>query len=381
MSRTVRTGSLQDSALTNKATDVTNRSVNRRTFLMGAATLVGSMSLVDVIAACGGSSSQGSSGPPTPIVVGANGGTSYDQLYAAVFKPFEKKYNAQVVPVFGDANTLLAKALAEKDNPTMDMCLVGPGLWLIGQQNGVFEKVNYNNIPNIADVYDFLKDPNGYAPNVTMFGWGLVYNSKTVTNPPVSFRDIWDPRFKGQVMLPVVASAAQLLIAAVSYYWSGDQHNDDLAFSKIKELMPNVTTFFGLVADAQSKFQQGVAQVATWYSSFLNGAGVPLAFQTPTEGAFAFAQGYQVVTGTKKKDLAEKLIGQFFDPQSCAALAKVQNLIPANKTTQLDPELAKAIMPVDQVLKMKTWDYTYTVANRTKWIDRWNAEVVPLLKH
>lgn len=352
----------------------------RRHFLGRAAAGAGVLGLGGALAACGGGDTSNNSDPDT-LVLGINGGTTYENMYNAALKHFEEEYNVKIVTVFGDGTTLLNKVLAEKNNPTMDVVVTYQGGWEIGKAEGVFEKVNYDNIPNMGDIYDFLKDPDGYAPYVNLGAWGIVYNRETVSEPPTSFRQLWEPKYKGQIMIGGTYHY-QIHLAAFAHAWTGDQKQIDTAFDKVKELMPNVSAFYGLSSDGQAKFQEGVGQIATWYSytaQRLRALGVPLEFQPPEEGSFLYPSVFQVVKGTKKKELAEKLIGQFFAPDTCLELAEKEGFIPANKTVTLDDELQKQLLTYDQVLASNQWDWNFVNQNQSAWLTRWNAEINPLL--
>jgi putative spermidine/putrescine transport system substrate-binding protein len=318
---------------------------------------------------------------PTELVVGTNGGEEYKVVYQAVYAPFEKKYNAKIVPVFGDGPTLLNRVIAERAYPTMDATVTYQGEWLIGKAEGLFEKLDYGAIPNIGDTYPFMRDPDGYAPFINFSAWGIVYNEDVIKKPPTSFKSLWDPAYAGKILIGGIIHW-QIHLAAFAYAWSGDQKQIDIAFAKMKELAPRLAGFYGLTSDAQSKFQQGIGDIATWYSvaaQRLRNIGMPLKFQIPEEGAFLYPASFQAVRGSKKLDLVHKLIGQFFDPDSCLALAKGNGWVPANRNVRLPPDLRSQILSADEVVKAHTWDWTLINMHQGAWLTRWNAEILPLL--
>jgi putative spermidine/putrescine transport system substrate-binding protein len=319
---------------------------------------------------------------PTELVLGTNGGEEYKTMYEAVYQGFEKKYNAKIVPVFADGATLLNRIVAERAHPTMDCSVTYQGGWLIGKAEGVFEKVDYSRIPNADTIYDFLRDADGFAPFSNFTAWGVCYNSDTVKKPPMSFKDLWKPEYKGQLMIGGIYHW-QIHLTAFAYAWTGDQSKIDIAFEKVKQLAPDLAGFYGLTSDAQSKFQQGIADMATWYSRTvqrLNLAGIPLAFQTPEEGAFIYPISYQAVKGTEKLDLVEKLIGELFDPEASIRLARLNGYIPGNRNVKLPRDLQKGMLTYDEVLKAHNWDWGLINAQQDAWLTRWNGEVRPLLK-
>lgn len=319
---------------------------------------------------------------PRDLVIGVNGGRDYEAMYNAVYAKFEKDNNVRIVPSFGDSSTLLNKVIAEKNAPTMDMVVTYQGGWLIGKAEGVFEKVDYKAIPYIDEIYPFLIDPEGYAPFANMAAWGLVYNRDAVKKPPASIKDLWKPEYAKQFMIGGIYHW-QLHLTAAAQAFSGNQNDIDTAFAKFKEVVPQCPGFYGLTSDAQSKFQQGIGDIALWFSfaaQRLRQAGMPLVFRPPEEGAFIYPICYQAVRGTKNLDLVQKLIGAIYEPDACVALARENGFIPANRKVKLDPELQKEIMTYDDVMAANKWDWDFINKNNNAWLNRWNAEVRPLLK-
>ena len=318
---------------------------------------------------------------PTDLIIGTNGGEEFQSFYRAAYASFEQKYNVRIVPVFGDGATLLNRAIAEKDAPTMDATVTFQGGWLVGQAEGVFETVDYERIPHVGDVYDFLRDPKGFAPFINFAAWGLVYNKETISKPPRSIRALWDPAYADKVMIGGIYHW-QIHLAAFAQAWGGDQTMIDLAFDKAKLLAPNLAGFYGLSSDAQSKFTQGLADIATWYSDIaqrLRAMGVPLGFQVPEEGAFLYPMSFQAIAGTPRRDLVEKLIGHFYDPVVCQALARTDGRIPGNKTVTLDAPLRDDLLSIQEVMQAHQWNWSFINAHQSDWLTRWNGDIRPLV--
>lgn len=319
---------------------------------------------------------------PVEFVLGCNGGAAYRNLYKNVLQHFEERNNVKVVPVFGGGSDLFNRVLAERNQPTMDAVVTFQGAWLVGKSEGLFEKLDYAKIPHIDDVYEFLRDPDGYAPFVNFGAWGIVYNKDAVPKPPTSFKAMWDPAFNGKIMLGGVYHW-QIHLAAFAYAWAGDQSKIDVAFDKVKELAPRLAGLYGLSSDTQSKLQQGVADIAPWYSynaQRVRQLGVPVAFQMPEEGGFIYPAAYQAVKGTKKLDLVEKLIGSFYDPALQPGLAREDGFIPSNRKTVLDADVRAQLPTIEEVQRCHNWDWALINREQDAWLTRWNAEVRPLVR-
>lgn len=321
-------------------------------------------------------------GAPVEFVLGCNGGAAYRNLYRNVLQHFEQRHNAKVVPVFGGGSELLNRVLAEKGRPSMDCFVTFQGAWLIGKTEGVLEKVDANKIPHLDDVYDFLLDPDGYAPFVNFGAWGIVYNRDAVSRPPRSFKAMWDRAFDRKIMVGG-AYHWQIHLAAFAYAWAGDQARIDVAFEKMRELAPRLAGLYGLSSDTQSKFQQGIADIAPWYSynaQRVRQLGVPVAFQMPEEGGFIYPAAYHAVKGTQKIDLVEKLIGTFYDPSLQPGLAQEDGFIPSNRKTVLDAAIQRELPTIQEVLACHNWDWALINQDQDAWLTRWNTQIRPLVR-
>lgn len=318
----------------------------------------------------------------TELVLGNNGGTWWDHWYEGVIKPFETAHGVKVTPFKGSSFELLQKAMAERKDPTMDLTITFGETNARGRLEGIWGKPSYDKLPNVKKCYPFVVDKDGYSPPSGNLSWALVYNSQKVKEPPKSFKDLADPRFKGQVMMGGTIHQVMILMS-FAQVWSGDQHNIDAGFAAVKQVMPNVSSFFGLTSDAQSKFQQELGTVACWFaepSGRLRDMGVPLAYRIPDDGAWLYPMTYHPVAGTKKMDLCEKFIDFTLDETSQANMAKLERFTPLNTMAKVPPEIARELLTVEQMQKLNLFDWNFASANMDSWFDRWNREITPLLK-
>lgn len=319
---------------------------------------------------------------PVELVLGNNGGTWWDHWYEGVIKDFESAYGVKVVPFKGSSFELLQKALAERRDPTMDLTITFGETNARGRMEGIWAKPNYQNLPNVEKCYSFVVDKDGFSPPSGNLSWTLVYNTQKVKEPPTSFKELADPRFKGAVMMGGTIHQVMILMS-FAQTWSGDQHNIDAGFAAVKEVMPNVSTFFGLTSDAQSKFQQELGTVACWFAETtgrMRDLGVPLAASIPKDGAWLYPMTYHPVVGTKKMDLCEKFINFTLSEHAQANMAKLERITPLNKMAQVPPEIRKDLLTAEQMQKLNLFDWKFAGANMDRWFERWNREITPMLR-
>ncbi len=344
---------------------------SRRTLLIGSGVTLSTLAAPRIARAA-----------PIEFVLGCNGGAAYRNLYKSVLQHFEQRHSAKVVPVFGGASELMNRVLAERNRPSLDCVVTFQGTWLVGKAEDALEKVDTSRIPHMEDIYDFLRDPEGYAPFVNFGAWGIVYNRDAVATPPRSFKALWDRAYDRKVMVGGPYHW-QIHLAAFAQAWAGDQSKIDVAFDKMKELAPRLAGLYGLSSDAQSKLQQGVGDIAPWYSynaQRVRQLGVPVSFQMPEEGGFIYPSAYHAVKGTQKIDLVEKLIGTFFDPTLQPGLAREDGFIPSNRKTVLDAAVQRELPTIDEVLRCRNWDWELINRDQDAWLTRWNREILPLIR-
>ena len=66
--------------------------------------------------------------------------------------------------------------------------------------NDMLEKINFDNVPNYANIPDAYKnldyDPNNeYSVPYTFGTVGIIYNTKYVTKEITSWESLWDPDY------------------------------------------------------------------------------------------------------------------------------------------------------------------------------------------
>ena len=108
------------------------------------------------------------------------------------------------------------------------------------RQEGFFEPFNAAKLPNVANVYDNFKNPglNGVRGIISPIGIG--YRTDLVKTPPTSWDDLWsNPEFKGKIGLYQIGNtAAVLFLLLTARLYGGSEENIDVAFEKIKQLLP-----------------------------------------------------------------------------------------------------------------------------------------------
>lgn len=314
------------------------------------------------------------------ITVASYGGSFLDMMKKCYVEPFEKEYKAKVNITVGNSTENLAKLRAQKNSPQIDVAYMDWAVALQAKNEGLIEKLNREKIPNMSDVYEKAIDKDGYIVAQLFACTGIVYNTKFVKEPPKSWKDLWDPKYKGKIALSDITGTTgyQTLIMAARIN-GGDIRNIGPGFEAIKKLRDSIVTFYTHADQLVSLLERGEVWIAPWYSdrtAYAQNKGVPIAFSFPKEGTVAILPGLTIVKGCKNRELAEKYINSILESAHQQCFAENMFEGPVNKKVKLDPELAEK-MPYGQerIEAMYIADDQYVSEHRGEWTEKWNKEI------
>ena len=314
------------------------------------------------------------------LTVALYGGSFQEQTVKCYIESFESKYGAKVNMAVGNSTDNLAKLRAQKSNPVIDVAYMDWSVAIQAKNEGLIEKLDFDKIPNIAQVYDKAIEKDHFFVAQLFACTGLAYNTEFVKSPPTSWQDLWDAKYKGKIALPDITgtSGYQTLLMAARIN-GGDIQNMGPGFEAIKKIRDDVVTFYTHADQVVSLLERGEVWIVPWYhdrTAFAQKKGVPVAFSFPKEGTVAILPALTIVKGAPNPELAAKFIDWILsaEGQKCFAANMFEG--PVNKTVVLEPELARK-MPYgpEQIDRMVVPDYEYTAAHRGEWTEKWNKEI------
>jgi|SRR5579875_978541 len=250
--------------LANKSTSASGREKAALVLAAGVATLgTGAAGLL-----AGGSAAQAATSSVVPLVVYSAQG--YDSTETTAFQ------KATGIPVELDDNStgpLLTKIEAERDNPKWGLLWVdgATAFALLDQQHllmrGFEPDVSWNALGKSAVPADHSYVPTG----VTMAGT-LVYDSKTLSDPPASWAALLNKKWYGEVGMndPAVSGPTYPFVAGMMQHLggvpAGEKYFEALAKNGLHVYLTNGDTLAALEA--------GIIKVALVQSSAGIGAGL-----------------------------------------------------------------------------------------------------------
>ena len=179
------------------------------------------------------------------LVVAIFGGSFLDNTKACHGAPFEKRTGAKVNFVLGNSVQNVAKLRAAQGRSEVDVAYMDLQIVQQAKAEGLLQKVNAERVPNLKDLYPSAKDPDLNWVGIMYSGTTIAYNPKMIKDPPQSWGDFWNPAYKGKVALAdITATFGQHFLLAAARLRGGSMDNTDPGFAALKELHPNVVTYY-----------------------------------------------------------------------------------------------------------------------------------------
>lgn len=276
---------------------------------------------------------------------------------------------------------MVAAKEADPNNPLINFGFFNVDATVKGTKDDMWVSLDPQKIPHMNDIYEGFRRPENKGIGWGMVGIGLMYNNQLVDEPPTSWLDLFDPRFKGKVV--TFDYGFNLLLGPVAYALGGDANNVDEAWELIAKAAAD-GQFLALGSsneDLKSPIVRGEALIAPWFNALSRAwaeEGAPIGYAVPQEGQVAFPLYFQIVKGSTPQqiDVASEIINTYLEPETLSRYCNLTKTIPASRLAELsddlkdDPAFAKEA--VEGAIQMD-WD---TMAERdADWRKQWDREV------
>jgi putative spermidine/putrescine transport system substrate-binding protein len=307
------------------------------------------------------------------LVVAAYGGAYTDALKKSV-ATFEAENNVKVKFIPASGADGIAKAKARE----VDVVHADPAWAARGEALGLFEKLDSKLVPNLENVYARAK-LSEYSVATNFGQYGIAYDPDALKQPPTSWYDLLDPRYKGRVTTAGFDDANVELLVLFAKLNGGDEDHIDVGFQKMAQLGANVSVFYSQHPQLLDLFRSGDVVMARWLRGRVDWArqkGVNLAFAVPKEGAIALVSTVHVVKGRQNIPLAEKFVNFLLGKENQVHYARDLGYTPARK--DLDPQSMPTSIPYgeDVIANLRLADWKKITPKLDVWKERWNKEVV-----
>jgi spermidine/putrescine transport system substrate-binding protein len=358
----------------------------RSTVTVCAAVVITTLALATILATGCGSGSGGTATPAT------SGGPPSGNLtlfaYEDGFIPqyiagFKKQYpNVHLrTSAYDSGDAAIAKLRAGFRADVINLCVEEDAEMAV--RLGLVQPLDVSRIKNWDHMFPVfhklpgvtMPDGKHYMVPVDAGVTGILYDTTKVSPAPTSFKDLFDPKYKGQVaMIDYPVTAIQVGALALGY--TDPIHLTDDQLNNVKNLFLTAKrngqfrTFFSNDSEIVSLFHTGEVSIALGYPGNAIDSvkeGDPVKFATASEGQIVWTCGYGISTSCKNLDAAYALINYYLSPQAEAFEATRWNYYITNQE-------ALKLLPPDQVKRVgvvKDWTNILPAAPPTEGYDKW----------
>jgi iron(III) transport system substrate-binding protein len=319
-----------------------------------------------------------------PFVIGrANAAESlkaysiWPENYARpMLEAFEKATGIHVNFIRFSSGEALARLLAEKGNPQVDVLFGGPvETFTAGEEQGIFEAYTP---PSAADLPKRFRSAQGMwtaiADDPLVFMTNTKFLQEHNLQAPASWDDLLNPAYKSMLQM-ADARTSGTAVTRIFSILQVNNRDEEAGFAYMKKLRQNIQAYTksgggGTVPVGLGQAGGGIFFIVDALFTRQKGYDVQISF--PKEG-IGSAECIGLVKGNKNGAAARKLIDWATSPemQSLLAPSKI-NFLPAHPKVAPDPDLV-AVLKQAKIIEI---DDRWAGDNRKRIIDRWVAEVL-----
>jgi iron(III) transport system substrate-binding protein len=294
-----------------------------------------------------------------------------------MFEEFEKATGIKVNFVRFSSGEALARVIAEKNNPRVDVLFGGPvETFAAGINEGLFEAYKS---PSFAKLPPRFKQADGLwtaiADDPLVFMTNEKFLKEHNLKPPASWDDLTVPAYKNMLQM-ADARTSGTAVTRIFSVLEVNGRDENKAFAYMKKLRPNVQLYTksgggGTLPVGLGQAGGGIFFIVDALDTKAKGYDVVISF--PKEGIGTAAEGIALIKGAKNPEPAKKLIDWATSPAMQNQFAKYKiNFVPAHPDVAMEPSLA-AVVKGANIFPI---DAAYAGANRKRIVERWVAEVL-----
>ena len=294
-----------------------------------------------------------------------------------MFEEFEKATGIKVNFVRFSSGEALARVIAEKNNPRVDVLFGGPvETFAAGMNEGLFEPYKS---PSFAKLPARFKQADGMwtaiADDPLVFMTNDKFLKENNLKAPASWDDLLAAPYKNMLQMADARTSGTAVTRIFSVI-EVNGRDENKAFAYMKKLRPNVQLYTksgggGTLPVGLGQAGGGIFFIVDALDTKAKGYDVVISF--PKEGIGTAAEGIALLKGAKNPEQGKKLIDWATSAAMQNQFAKYKiNFVPAHPDVAMEPSLAAVIKGA----KIFPIDAEYAGANRKRVVERWVAEVL-----
>ena len=294
-------------------------------------------------------------------------GNYADRFEEAVVPMYEEEYDA-TIRVEKGWNDILANIRQSGDRAPYDVTVADGYFYHVGQQEGLFEPVREENVPNLENAIDYYTEfrtteygvPVDGAPCNIIYRDDLGFEPESWTDVAAAAADGTDIGIDtGFWWFPVHAAA----VGMDDRDLAGELYEESLHDAVFDELAGwNVNSWASSGEEIWSAFDDGTIDVAQWYfeqTAYDIDDHEGLSHTLPEETT-GYLNHWCVVEGTEKRDQAEQFLDFILDAETQTAWSESSPALFCNAETEYAGDLAEQLPTTGEEAESIAFpDWTY----------------------
>lgn len=277
---------------------------------------------------------------------------------------------------------MLAQKEVNPDDPLVNFGFFNVDATTKGILDDMWVSLDEDKIPHLADIYPQYINPENKGVAWGISQSGLIYNTELVDEPPVSWNDMFHPRFRGKVATYDYAWGYNGLVA-VAYANGGDEENMDVAFDLFAQAARDgqFHSFFDQNQVAKDLLTRGEALLVSGFTKMAipwKAEGAPVTYAMPEEGVGAFPLFFQIVKGSSERqiDVASRIIDIYLSPETLSRYCNLTATTPTSRYAKLDKDLImEPSMQPEVTENAINFDWVAIAEHNQEWKEWWDREV------
>ena len=231
-------------------------------------------------------------------------------------------------------------------------------------QNGMLEKLNYENIPNFETyIDDVFKNPDydanqEYSVPYTWGTVGLIYNTKYITEEVDSWEILWDEQYSGKIlMFSNSRDAFAIALARLGYSINSEDETEITEAADLLKEQKNVVQAY-VMDQIFDKLAEENAWIAPYYAGdylTMSETNPDLAFVFPKEGFNQFVDAMCIPKGCVNQEAAEMFINFMCEPtvsaENCGYIGYSTPISAAKELMDEEMVANPVAYPSDEILE------------------------------
>jgi putative spermidine/putrescine transport system substrate-binding protein len=318
------------------------------------------------------------------LVVNSYGGPYEAIIRQAIIEPFERKTGIDVVyDAVGSASQDYAKIKASNGHPGFDVVVMTASQSLQGCRDGLLDKLDVSEIPNLGSLTRSLQNAAGPCGAVHEVQYmSLLYRTDKLAAAPTSWADLLAPDLEKKVVLPTFQNImAVYLLEMMSVTEGGGLiDNIDPGFAAMAKLSRQSIGF----EQSSAILESYIKDATVWAMPFWNGRaqllvdeGLPVDYVRPKEGTIPLLATLNIPAGSEHKAAARSFIDFFLEKTSQEAWVAGYKVGSARMDIEVPEALrSRQVTTPEAMRSLRLPDLTVLGDRLAEWGQRWERDVV-----